>query len=191
MALADAARGESAPPSWSARIERHILLIVAAVVLVAGIGAVVAMNAPHVCACASAWGLGSATPLAPGSPGCPPVSGTTCFAASPEFNQGGIALSGLSFEVLGPPTNSSNVHSGSPVDLGASAAVLVFGPTGDEVGDWNWTLGAWSFGASWAIPTNQPFSLVLNTGLIDANLAGDTLWVLVQSPDLGSDGSSL
>jgi hypothetical protein len=103
----------------------------------------------------------------------------------------GARLSGLKFEVLGPPTNVSNVQSGPPIPLGPSAHVSVFNPSGGLVGLWNWTTSAWSEGGEWTIPVNANLTLVLDSGLQGAQLAEDWFFVFMISPGYGSVGCLL
>jgi hypothetical protein len=153
-------------------------------------GPLIPLGVP-LCACPAAWALGSPSHVPPGAAGCLDRSGEVCYSVTLVSNIGGVHLSGLRFELLGPPTNVSNVLSGRPIELGPSAIVSVLDPSGNTVGVWNWTVSSWTVGGGWSIPARANISLVVDSGLQSVQLAGDTFWVFMVTPNYGAVGAGL
>jgi hypothetical protein len=135
--------------------------------------------------CPAGWGVAPESNVTPGSEGCGDRPAETCFAALLESNTPNMELSDFWFEILGPPTNASNVLSGPPVAMGPSAGVSAFVGNGPEVGVWNWTSANWTHGGGWTIPENENVNLVLDTGFENASLVGDMFWTFIVSTHRG------
>ena len=195
MASTDTQPSLGPPARNRLRSRRFLALLAAGLVALAAILIVAVLTIPatsiSVCACPAAWGAWGESHVLPGSAGCANVTGESCYTELMESSVGGVLLSGLKFAVLGPPTNNSNVMSGPPIPLGPAARLSVFDSDGSLVGVWNWTTSAWVQGGGWTIPVTSNITLVLDTGLLDAQLAEDWFFVFMTSPDYGSVGSLL
>lgn len=171
----------------------QIVITIAAVAIVAIFSAVVLLGSSpsRPCACPAAWGVGPGPVVTAGSVGCQDLQGETCYSGVLVSNVPGVHLSGLRFEVLGPPWNRTNVLNSTPVSLGATARVTVVAPDNTVVGVWDWSTTSWSQGSSWVIPTGANVTLVLDTGLQNANLSGDLFQTFMVSPSYGSAGITI
>ena len=187
------AQPSASPPVRHRRRSRRFLallaagLVVVAAILTVAILAILTTNM-FTCACPAAWAAWGESHVFPGSPGCANVSGESCYSVLMESNTAGVRLSGLAFEVRGPPTNNSSVISGPPIPLGPAARLSAFDSAGNLVGLWNWTTSTWVLGGSWIIPVNANITLVLDTGLLDAQLSADWFFVHITTPALGYGG---
>lgn len=172
----------------------QLAVIVCAVVGVAIFSAVVLLGSssgggpPQACACPAGWGVGHGPGVTPGSVGCQDLPGESCFSGVLVSYLPGVQLSGLRFEVLGPPWNSSNVLNSTPVSLGDSARVTVLAPDNTVVGAWDWSTTSWSQGSGWVIPTGANVTLILDTGFQNAKLSGDWFETFMVNPNYGSVG---
>jgi hypothetical protein len=183
----------------SIRTRRRRRFIVAGVVvlaLVSILGAFTLLDVLEVsvsiCAgCPPAWMVGPGPAVQPGQMGCQDVPGEECYAVQLASNVAGVHLSGLRFDVVGPPWNNTSVLNSTPVALGPSALVSAFNSTGDLVGVWNWTLSSWSQGEAWPIPVGPNVLLILDTGLQNVQLKGDLFFTFLTSPNYGSVGMPL
>jgi hypothetical protein len=188
------------PQSGRERAPRYLPFLVA-IVAGAAVGAGFATvllagpwNPPvglRMCACPPAWSIFNETNVTSGATGCQNAAGEVCYSVTLVSHIGGVNLSGLRFELLGPPTNSNDVQSGLPVSLGPSALVSVLDPAGVTVGKWNWTDSSWTVGRGWPIPVSANITLVVDTGLQDVQLTADLFWVFMVTPDYGSVGTTL
>lgn len=186
---ATASRRPSVDPySWK------IVVIVVAVVVAAIFSAAALFVSPSgrgPCECPASVIVNSGPVVTAGSLGCQNLQGETCFAAVLYSNIANVHLSGLGFAVRTTPRNGTNVLNGTPVELGPSAGVTALASDRTGVGTWNWSLSAWTQGGSWVVPTGGNVTLVLDTGLQNANLTGDWFWTFITSPISGAGGISL
>lgn len=146
------------------------------------------------CACPAAWALGppsNESYVQPGSVACQGLAGESCYEFELISTIAGVHLSGLRFEVLGPPWNSTDILNSPQVALGQSARVTALGTAGTVVGAWNWSMSSWSQGGDWTIPVSTNVTLVLDTGFQNARLSGDFFETFMETPNYGAVGASL
>jgi len=116
--------------------------------------------------------------VAPGSVGCPAVSGLVCYLTAVATRLHGLTLSNLEFRVMNLSRGNGTVGA-----LGPNATVSVPGPSGTVVGLWWFSNQTWSSGSSWQVEFNTNVSFVLNTGLLSySSLSGAWFAVELTSP---------
>jgi hypothetical protein len=131
----------------------------------------------------------NATKVSPGSIGCIPKPGELCYSLTMgnEFNN--LHLSDVRFSLT--DSNVSNPN-GPPVHVGSNAGVSVLQSTSAVAGQWNWTSGTWSLGASWTVPVNPGVTLVFDSGLLGSSTLNNTIfWATLSAPGVGSAGAQL
>jgi hypothetical protein len=171
-----------------------LVVIVASLAVVAGFSAAALtgqLGSTRTCACPAAWGVGYESHVRPGATGCQDLQGETCYAFLLESSVAGVRLSGLRFELLAPPTVNTSPMGGPTIPLGPFAFVTALNASNIVVGSWDWNLSNWIVGGEWIIPVATDVTLILDTGLQNAQLTGDYFWTLMVSPNYGSVGAPL
>jgi hypothetical protein len=178
----------STPYRW------FVVVVVSSFAVVAGFSAAALtgqLGSPTVCACPAAWSVVYESHVHPGATGCQDLQGETCYAFLLDSNVAGFHLSGFRFELLAPPTMNTSPMSGAPIPLGPTADVYTLNAGGILVGLWNWASSNWIQGGDWVIPVATNVTLILDTGLQNAQLTGDYFWTLMAPPNHGAVGSTV
>jgi len=139
----------------------------------------------EVTTCCPPFGVFNESHYPAGGIGCQAVAGEECFSLELFLNVG-WKLSAFSFELLGTPTNQSNILSGTPIPLGSGAVVTVLNSGRVVVGVWDWLLHTWAVGASWSTSPGTNLTLVLDTDLQGIVFSADLF--MVDAAPLGGGG---